>query len=482
MDKDLKLKILLEFWQIFETGLHYNEILNSTSKDSVAAILENNGFECSTPGQVSYQHINYESYFSYSEHQLDYTEEIRWLASTAKQYAPISIKLPKDKFTMQDRSGTIFFEVHLHYGGGILIDCKLLFNNIHTVTEYCRSSNPRETILEEANCSLWDFMLKTKETIVAILKNNGVNSKVRSIDIQLEKQVHPWHHTWIILGYEGMSWDDFKKDQWQQDFLEGGRYFKHALGLTQRMDDWYMLSTKFFAEKQQIHNLSPYENSAIYITNAGNVIVPNFELLNKDSFKNNFVDILFATEMGNVQRFLFLVHVTYISKRAVHLQKQIESIRHGDISEQDLADIVLKLEEDLNRDILEITDDIMPTRVRRLMFTSILKLTLFKEMIKQLHGYEYEESMNSLLAQMQRTLAREREVIEIRASQRENELLKNLQLVFIITLATELIALFFYTPETYIEFGLELLAIAIVVSIVIYFGIVFISRLKEKFS
>ncbi|MHA1972479.1 MAG: hypothetical protein ACTSW1_05790 [Candidatus Hodarchaeales archaeon] len=480
MSDDLKLKILLEFWQIFESGLHYNEILNSSDDNSISSILEINGFECSSSGQVYYQHINYQSYLSSSEHMLDYTEEIKWLASTARQYIPIIVKLPKDRFTVQNRVGTIFFEVHLHYGGGILIACKLLFDTNHTVTEYCRSSNPREIILEQANSSLWDFMLATKQKLVNILKENGVKSKVRSIDIQLEKQVRPWHHNWIILGYEGMTWEEFQHDQWQKDFLEGGKYYKHALGLSQRMDDWDKLSTKFFAEKQQIHNLSPYENSAIYITNAGNVIVPNFELLNKESFKNNFVDILFATEMGNVQRFLFLVHVTYISKRAVHLQKQIESIRHGDISEEELADIVLKLEEDLNRDILEITDDVMPTRVRRLMFTSILKLTLFQEMIKQLHGYEYEESMNALIAQMQRTIAREREVIEIRASQRENELLKNLQLVFIITLATELIALFFYTPETYIEFGLELLAIAIFVSVVIYFGIVFISRLKEK--
>ena len=88
--------------------------------------------------------------------------------------------------------------------------------------------------------------------------------------------------------------------------------------------------------------------------------------------------------------------------------------------------------------------------------------------------------MNDLLNQMQETLARQQQILEIRSSQRENQLLRNLQIVFIITLATELIALFFYNlEEIHIDIGFWLLAIAIVASIFVYLGIIMFSRMRK---
>jgi len=325
---------------------------------------------------------------------------------------------------------------------------------------------------------LWDFMMQSKDHIVNMLKENGIPSKERSIDIRLEEVVRPWHHNWIVLGTEHTTLEDLRNETWQKDFLPDGKYYVHALGFAQRMSDWYAMSTDFF----KFDNLSPYENSAVYVTNAGNVIVPNKELLIEESFKNKLIDVIFSTELGNAQRFLYLVHVVYISKRAVLLQEQIESISHGELNESEVADTILHLEEDLNRDILEITDDLMPSRTRRLMFSSILKLKLFHEMIEKLQGFEYEKSMNSLLSQMQETLARQQQIIEIRASQKENVLLRNLQIVFIITLATELIALFSYTDfsDFHLDIGFLLLAIAIVASIVVYIAIVLLSSKRKR--
>ena len=98
-------------------------------------------------------------------------------------------------------------------------------------------------------------------------------------------------------------------------------------------------------------------------------------------------------------------------------------------------EIITECEERLNLSSLEIIDDLMISKVRRLMFTSILKLRLFDEMIKSLHGDEYDRNLEGLLSQMQRTITREREIESLRISENEKKLLKNLQLVFIITLA-----------------------------------------------
>ena len=484
VDKALKLKCQLVFWQLFETTLNYNKHLHGNSEKSVTQILQQNGYETLDKDEDEnpdyyYRHLDYEKYVLENKHDFsNYSEKIKWLALTARQYMPVCFELHQDTFHAGSLTGTIVIEAHLHYGGGIVFDNKLMYNGMHTVTDYVSNSVPKEIHLDTEKKSLWDYMMNAKELIVGILKDNNIPSKERSIDIELEEIVRPWHHNWIVLGTEHTAIDDLRNERWQQDFMPDGKYYIHALGLAQRMSDWYAMSIDFF----KFDNLSPYVNSAVYVTNAGNVIVPNKELLMEESFKNKLIDVIFSTELGNAQRFLYLVHVVYISNRAVLLQEQIESISRGQLSETKVADTILQLEEDLNRDILEITDDIMPSRVRRLMFSSILKLKLFHEMIDKLQGFEYEKSMNDLLLQMQETLARQQQIIEIRASQKENVLLRNLQIVFIITLATELIALFNYTDfsDFNLDIGFLLLAIAIIASIIVYITIVLLSSKRKK--
>jgi len=45
------------------------------------------------------------------------------------------------------------------------------------------------------------------------------------------------------------------------------------------------------------------------ITHAGNVIIPGPGLLDPNAMKNFLIDTLFAPEVGNVQRYLILMHM-----------------------------------------------------------------------------------------------------------------------------------------------------------------------------
>ncbi|MBD3405979.1 MAG: hypothetical protein GF411_07635 [Candidatus Lokiarchaeota archaeon] len=460
-EKSLKIKTRLVFWQLFHIGYDVDDFHSPELLD----LFQKNGLlEVPSKNTKKYRYFDEEGQ----------SHELGWLAKSSDRYLPLTFRLVEDQFeTHKGIRGSIIVETHLHYGGCVLFDCKFDFASMYTIQEYVVNSVPTEILLLNQNMTLWDYfetkLNEIKQIVEIYCKTNLDTSKKDAIKI--ETDVCPWHHTWIIKGTEVTDEKSYQDDQWQKDFEVGGKYFKHALGLTQRADDWYAMRTEFF--EREIQNLSPYENSAVYITNAGNVIVPNKELTDTDSMKNKLVDVIFATEMGNVQRFLALVHVTSIVDKMKELQKKVEEMRaqeEPDLNE--IADKVRALEIELNRISLEIGDDLMITRVPRLMFTSILKLTLFRIMIERLHGNEYREAMNSFLVQMKETVAREREMLETLQHEKENTLLKNLQIVFIISLAAEVIALFFYDPtSTHLDWG-SILFIASLMIAIIVFGVI----------
>ena len=471
LDKDLRLKVRLVFWQLFHSGFECDTYLHTYVREGLhkagydVKILK----EGEKPGFI---YVNQEGQ----------EDRLEWLAQTAYRYMPIVFPLAEDSFTTPGGlTGKIKIQVHMHYGGCLLFDCKMDYSDLHTVTEYVSNSRPTDFHLVNYGKDLWSFFMDHLREIKSVLKEidkvliEREGARVFHIETiagpTISNIVHPWHHTWIIHRTEHTTDNDLMNDSWQKDFMKGGRYFKHALGLTQRADDWYDMTPAFFEE--EINNHSPYEDSCIYITNAGNVIVPNRALLNVNSFKNKMVDVIFATELGNVQRFLSLVHVTAISEKVLKLQNEIERLRsRKNVDQKTLAREIRRLEIELNRISLEIGDDLMVTRIRRLMFTSILKLTLFQEMIRRLHGNEYREAMNDILVQMQQTVSRERESLEIRQNLREAALLKNLQLVFIISLAAEIITLFFYDPNsTRLDWGAVLFIIAVAISIFLFIAI-----------
>ena len=454
------MKVRLVFWQLFDTGLQYNSCLHASGEGSTRRLLGEAGYTFPYSGEREFPDYVYEDRVS------GYREKVRWLAYPAHKYMPLIFHIGEDTFSSPEGvKGSITLQAHLHYGGCLLFDCKMDFADYYTVSELVRCSAPKSVLLERAGKSLWDFMVEEREKILRII--TGAENVRKRPRHARRSQTQPWHHTWIIRRTEETSQEELDNDTWQREFLPGGKYFRHALGLTQRSDTWHTLSTEFFSD--QLKNHSPYENSVVYITNAGNVIVPNRALVNVQAFKNKLVDVIFATEMGNVQRFLSLVHVTNISVEAIKLQTKIKNLHEYGLSEARLAEEIRDMEEELTRIALEINDDLMVFKVRRLMFTSILKLTLFVEMIRSLQGYEYSQALEGLLSQMQTALTREREVLTMRVEAQESTLLKNLQLVFIVTLATEIIALFFYDPSQLTwSLGTELFLLALVITVVTY--------------
>ena len=487
-NEDLKLDVRLIFWQLFQTGLQY-ENLHSEDDGSIRKLLE---------PHYKVQVLNVEKRFPYSEKRRPYyeyedifpiiyswsadsryKERVKWLAPTAYTYMPIVVNLAKERFSCPNEvKGTIKIEAHLHYGGCLLFDCKLDYDDYYSVKELVRSSQPKDIKLESADKSLQDFFEKKKKEIISITKNaKGINKATNQTNSTKFESPNPWHHTWIIKNTNVLTKEDLELDTWQRDFEKGGKYFKHAVGLSQREDNWDKISVSFFA--QEMENLSPYENSVVYVTNAGNVIIPNKALLTPISVKNKLVDIIFATEMGNVQRFLCLIHVNQIANELLRMKKEIEA-RHTSEKSDNLVEIITECEERLNLSSLEIIDDLMISKVRRLMFTSILKLRLFDEMIKSLHGDEYDRNLESLLSQMQRTITREREIESLRISEKEKKLLKNLQLVFIITLAAQIISLYFYDPNLlYLPIGFGLLILSIILAAIIYLGILYGPKIRD---
>ncbi len=460
-ERELRLKVSLVFWQLYDTGLAYNPFLHSQESDSMQKLLRKAGYVFPYGSAKDAPEFVYEDSSGYSE-------KVGWLASTAQQYMPLIINVAEDTFTSSSGTeGSIKIQAHLHYGGCLLFDCKLEFSKEYTVSRLVRGSSPRDVQLQGKGMSLWEFMIGERIKLINILRKSSSVTKRRSEDLM---QTQPWHHNWIIRKTENTTKQALANDTWQKEFLPGGKYFRHALGLTQRSDTWQTLSIDFYGK--QLKNWSPYENSIVYITNAGNVIVPNQALVNPEAFKNKLVDIIFGCEMGNVQRFLSLKHVTNISKEAIQLQLAIQQLHEKQLNEATLAEEIRDLEEEFTRISLEISDDLMIFKVRRLMFTSILKLTLFVEMIEALHGFEYQEALEGLLSKMQVALNREREVLTIRISQQESTMLRNLQLVFIVTLATEIIALFFYDPASLTwSLGALLFVASVVITLALYFGI-----------
>ncbi len=482
-ERDLKLKVRLVFWQHFHTEVDYNFELHS----KISAELKAEGYnvdEFGDDGKPRYKYI----------HPDGHEEDVGWLAQSAAQYMPLVFHIADYRFTTPGGlKGKVRIEGHLHYGGCLLFSCIFDYEELHRVEDYVRNSQPKDIKLLEADMTLWSFFEKHVEDVrEALCKAVGQTvllemKEIGRLDDRDKKSSmdmpHPWHHTWIILGTEDATEEDLKNDLWQSQFDVGGTRFKHALGLAQRADNWYDMATDFFAG--QMTNHTPYENSCVYITNAGNVIVANRALQDENTIKNKLIDVIFATEMGNVQRFLSLVHVTAISEKVARLQEDVERMRRREkVNTKRLANDVRELEVELNRIALEVNDDLMITRVRRLMFTSILKLTLFQEMIRQLHGYEYREGLNDILVQMQETVARERVNLENHQAERENALLKNLQIVFIISLGAEVISLFFYDPaSTAIEWGYFLFTVALLLSIFVFvliqYGPTIFARLRR---
>jgi hypothetical protein len=181
------------------------------------------------------------------------------------------------------------------------------------------------------------------------------------------------------------------------------------------------------------------------ITHAGNVVIPGPGLSDPNAMKNLLIDTAFGPEVGNVQRYLILMHMENILAIADQFDKTIAETDTSGVKQSlsQKIDILENLEETLNRNILEYNKDIIISKITRLLFTSTFKTSMFNEMIDKLDGFHFAEQTEAVITRIRKTLDRERNSLNTKASEVENKFLAVLNYLAIFELGLVIIALFF---------------------------------------
>ncbi|MHA1131848.1 MAG: hypothetical protein ACTSQQ_13695, partial [Candidatus Helarchaeota archaeon] len=261
-----------------------------------------------------------------------------------------------------------------------------------------------------------------------------------------------------------------------EEFDIGGKYIKWALGMCTRSDKWSWLNPENYPKNiEAFYNLSPYSGNCVYITHPGNCIIPSPEFTDPNSVKNTLIDVLFAAELGNVQRYLILNHLQDFNFKSLEIQELLYKFREEKYSLKELVQALEELQEDLNERVLEVNYDLQITRTPRLIFTSVFKTKIFRQMIDSLHGFDFLSSLDLIISEIKDSLARERDVVSVKASEEENIFLRNLQVVFIVELLASLIGLFFLFGVDQWQWGPIFILISIIGS---FFMLYFLKKLK----
>jgi len=179
------------------------------------------------------------------------------------------------------------------------------------------------------------------------------------------------------------------------------------------------------------------------ITHAGNVVIPGPGLLDPDSMKNLLIDTLYGPEVGNVQRFLILMHMENIIIVAKKFYKVISEAQamEENLTLTDKIDRLEKLETDLNRIILELNKDIIISKISRLLFTSTFKTSMFNEMIDKLDGFKFSKQTDDVITRIRKTLNRQRNTLNTKSSAIENKFLAILNYLAVFEIAILVISL-----------------------------------------
>ena len=215
------------------------------------------------------------------------------------------------------------------------------------------------------------------------------------------------------------------------------------------------------------------------ITHAGNVIIPGPGLLDPNSMKNLLIDTIFAPEVGNVQRFLILMHMENILVVAERFDKIISETRamEEELTLREKIDRLENLESELNRIILELNKDIIISKITRLLFTSTFKTSMFNEMIDKLDGFTFSKQTDDVIARIRKSLNRERNTLNTKSSAIENKFLAILNYLALFELATLVISLALGNMSENIPF-IGIIQIIVALSIVLI--AVLLLRIQEK--
>ncbi len=90
-------------------------------------------------------------------------------------------------------------------------------------------------------------------------------------------------------------------------------------------------------------------------------------------------------------------------------------------------------------------------------------------MIDSLHGFDFLDSLEHIIEEIEESLDRERDVISVKVNESENIFLRNLQIVFIVELVASMITLFYAFEGFAWDWGALFVTISIVLSVIILY-------------
>ncbi|NHI91303.1 MAG: hypothetical protein EAX96_02285 [Candidatus Lokiarchaeota archaeon] len=435
----IKFKTSLIFWKLYESDLEF-------TNEEVKWLLENS----------SYKNQLYDGY--YFENDEGKRMPLKWIAATGHLYMPQTLKFGEDTFKCRENleiHGKIQIDGHLYPQGVLVVQARLDFSNYMEIERLIIASIPDNVIMSDG------INMKEKLDYFASEFLNGFLKKHIKAGIQTTKEkASPWHHNWI--------WWDCDPKIPINEFEPQGKYFKWALGMCTRSDKWRELNTENYSKEiENVPNLSPYYGNCVYITHPGNCIIPSSSFKDPNAVKNTLIDVLFAAELGNVQRYLILTHLQDFNFKSLEVWKLIHDRRYKDLKLKDLIKNLEDLEDEVNELVLEINKDLQITRTNRLIFTSVYKTKIFRQMIHALHGDDFYEGLQKLIVELKDSLTQERDALNTKAAEEENVFLRNLQVVFIIGLVAQMITLFYAVDDFAFDLGTIFVLVSVAVSIII---------------
>ena len=422
-EEEYTFKVTLVFWKFYELGRYFElpEVRKYLEKEGSLKLYKDYRCKLEVPG-----------------HAKGCNQPLKWISSQSKNFAPVCFKIGKsDRFscaTVPHVVGKIRLEGHIHYGSVLVIHCELIFDNYHKIEDFIEISQPSNMILESTGRPITEKFVEIRENVITLLKKGNFPEKAK-----LESSLEPWHHTWLI-------WDakpDFNRADYRFIGKNIGKNARYSIGLTLRTDKYRELDPVAYRDQINLKNLSPYLDEFVMITHAGNVIIPGPGLMDPNSMKNLLIDTLFGPEVGNVQRFLILMHMENILIVAEKFDKVISETRviEENLTLLDKIDRLEKLETELNRIILELNKDIIISKITRLLFTSTFKTSMFNEMIDKLDGFKFSKQTDDVIARVRKTLNRQRSTLNTKSAAIENKFLAILNYLAVFEIAILVISL-----------------------------------------
>jgi len=459
-EEEYTFKVTLVFWKFYELGLYFElpEVRKFLEQEGSLKLYKDYRCKIDVPGQ---------------EKSCD--QPLKWTSSQSKNYAPVCFKIGRsDRFlcaTAPNIVGKIRLEGHIHYGSVLVIHCELIFENYHTIEDFIKISQPSNMILESTGRPITEKFTEIRENVIALLNKANFAEKAK-----LESALEPWHHTWLI-------WDakpDFNRADYRFIGNQIGKNARYSIGLTLRTDKYRELDPVAYRDQINLKNLCPYTDEFVMITHAGNVIIPGPGLLDPNSMKNLLIDTLYGPEVGNVQRFLILMHMENILIVAEKFDKVISDTRaiEEQLTLMDKIDRLEKLETELNRIILELNKDIIISKITRLLFTSTFKTSMFNEMIDKLDGFKFSKQTDDVIGRIRKTLNRQRNTLNTKSSAIENKFLAILNYLAVFEIAILVISL--ALDDLFGGFGTIWGIVQIVIAISFVIGAFVIYRSQEK--